>query len=622
MLTITKTHTGNFTQGQTGALYSVTVANGAAAGPTTGLVTVTETVPAGLTLVSMAGTGWTCAATTCTRSDTLAAGAAYPAIAVAVNVASNATTPKINSVAVSGGGSATASTTDSTVILTTTVPVTLSLSRTRMAFGGSATVSAITPAQEVVLGMAGASTNSWTAASSGGWLGVTPTSGQGPGRLSVFVVPSALPPAGTYTRSITVNAAGATNGPILLTATLTVKPTTALPFGYFETPPDNTTGISGSIAVTGWALDDVGVKQVTIWRDPVGPEPTYPNGYIYIGDSLFVPGARPDVEATFSTSPNAYRAGWGYMMLTNALPAKGNGVFTLHAIAVDEEGNSTKLGSKTITVDNLHSVKPFGAIDAPAPGQTVSGLFANSGWALTPQPARIPLDGSTVWVNVDGINIANALFGQLRPDVASIFPGYANSNSSAGQYLLDTTAFSNTMHTMAWIVYDNLGHGDGIGSRFFHILNTPTGAAAGSAPLSPEAAASELSLRMRLSRLQAPQAAALTHPAYRRGYDRSAPLTTIRQAGAGLLEPIALKELDRLELYLPAGQAWTAALRVAGELRELPVGSTFDAEGGVFYWQLGPVFFGEYALEFSALDGTVLPVTVRVGAAETAATAQ
>ncbi|MBL0156487.1 MAG: hypothetical protein IPP47_05220 [Bryobacterales bacterium] len=117
-LTITKSHTGNFTQGQTGALYSVTVANGAAAGPTTGLVTVTETVPAGLTLVSMSGSGWTCAATTCTRSDALAAGAAYPAIAVAVNVASNATTPRINSVAVSGGGSATASTTDSTIILT------------------------------------------------------------------------------------------------------------------------------------------------------------------------------------------------------------------------------------------------------------------------------------------------------------------------------------------------------------------------------------------------------------------------------------------------------------------------------------------------------------------------
>ncbi|HEY3444517.1 MAG TPA: hypothetical protein VGK29_27445 [Paludibaculum sp.] len=621
-LTITKAHTGSFTQGQTGAVYSVVVANGATAGPTTGVVTVTETPPSGLALVSMAGAGWTCATTACTRSDVLAAGASYPVIAVTVNVASNATTPKVNSVAVSGGGSVTASTTDSTVITPTTAPVTLSLSRTQLAFGSSSTVSAFTPAQEIVLGMAGANTNSWTAVTSGGWLGVAPTVGQGLGRLSVFVVPSALPPPGTYTRSITVNAAGATNGPIVLTVILTVKAATALPFGYFETPLDNTTGISGSIAVTGWALDDVGVKQVTIWRDPVGPEPTHPNGYVYIGDSLFVPGARPDVEAKFNTRPNAYRAGWGYMMLTNALPAKGNGIFRLHAIAVDEEGHSLELGSKTITVDNLHSVKPFGAMDVPAPGQTASGLFSNSGWALTPQPARIPLDGSTVWVNVDGVNIANALYGQLRQDVASIFPGYNNSNSSGGQYVLDTTAFSNAMHTMAWIVYDNLGHVDGIGSRFFHILNTPTGASAGSVPVLPEAASSEHSLRMRLSRLQAPQVPALTHPAYRQGYDRSVPLTPIRQAGAGLLKPIPLKELDCLELHLPAGQVWTAALRAAGELRELPIGSTFDAEGGVFYWQLGPAFFGEYALEFRALDGTVLPITVRVGAPEPTARAQ
>ena len=128
-LRIAKTHVGNFTQGQQNAAYAVTVSNAANAGPTTGLVTVTETAPAGLTLVGMAGTGWTCAATTCTRADALAAGASYPAIAVTVNVAANATSPQINAVAVSGGGSAAANTADSTVITTTTAPV-LSITKT------------------------------------------------------------------------------------------------------------------------------------------------------------------------------------------------------------------------------------------------------------------------------------------------------------------------------------------------------------------------------------------------------------------------------------------------------------------------------------------------------------
>jgi uncharacterized repeat protein (TIGR01451 family) len=118
ILTVGMSHTGNFTQGQNGATYSVTVSNAAGAGQTSGTVTVTETVPSGMTLVSMAGTGWTCPAggTTCTRNDVLNGGSSYAAITVTVNVASNAGTPLSNSVSVSGGGSATANRSDPTVV--------------------------------------------------------------------------------------------------------------------------------------------------------------------------------------------------------------------------------------------------------------------------------------------------------------------------------------------------------------------------------------------------------------------------------------------------------------------------------------------------------------------------
>jgi hypothetical protein len=95
----------------------MTVSNTAGAGPTSGLVTVTETAPSGLSLVSMAGKGWTCAANTCTRSDALAAGSSYPAITVTVNVAANATSSQVNAVSVSGGGSGSANTTDPTTIM-------------------------------------------------------------------------------------------------------------------------------------------------------------------------------------------------------------------------------------------------------------------------------------------------------------------------------------------------------------------------------------------------------------------------------------------------------------------------------------------------------------------------
>jgi uncharacterized repeat protein (TIGR01451 family) len=116
LLSITKTHSGNFTQGQQHATYTVTVSNTAGAGAPSGTVTVTDTLPSGLTLVSLAGTGWTCTAATCTRADAPPSGLPYPAITATVNVGSTATSPQINSVTVSGGGSVSATITDSTVI--------------------------------------------------------------------------------------------------------------------------------------------------------------------------------------------------------------------------------------------------------------------------------------------------------------------------------------------------------------------------------------------------------------------------------------------------------------------------------------------------------------------------
>ncbi len=107
---------GFFVQGQTGATYSVVVSNAAAAGPTSGAVTVTDIPPATLTLVSMSGTGWNCSGAACTRSDTLNPGASYPAITVTANVAQDAPSQVMNEVAVSGGGAAAASATNLTTI--------------------------------------------------------------------------------------------------------------------------------------------------------------------------------------------------------------------------------------------------------------------------------------------------------------------------------------------------------------------------------------------------------------------------------------------------------------------------------------------------------------------------
>jgi uncharacterized repeat protein (TIGR01451 family) len=104
-LTVAKTHTGSFTQGQTGASYTITVFN-QGSGATSGTVSVADALPTGLTATALSGTGWTCnlGTLTCDRSDALAASQSFPAITLTVDVAGDAPASLANTATVSGGG--------------------------------------------------------------------------------------------------------------------------------------------------------------------------------------------------------------------------------------------------------------------------------------------------------------------------------------------------------------------------------------------------------------------------------------------------------------------------------------------------------------------------------------
>ncbi|MDO3681038.1 putative Ig domain-containing protein [Paenibacillus ehimensis] len=105
-LTIAKSHTGSFTQGQASAVYTITVTNSGQGTTDGSAVTVTDTLPAGLTLKGLGGNGWSCDSGTlsCTRSDALAGGNAYPPLTVTVSVDQAAPAAVTNSAVVSGGG--------------------------------------------------------------------------------------------------------------------------------------------------------------------------------------------------------------------------------------------------------------------------------------------------------------------------------------------------------------------------------------------------------------------------------------------------------------------------------------------------------------------------------------
>jgi len=461
-----------------------------------------------------------------------------------------------------------------------------------------------TPPAHVELYNTGSDALNWTANSSSTWLQVVPASGVGDATLSVSVTPSGLA-AGTYTGWITVTDAGAINSPQAVKVVLTVKTSGTNPFGYFDIPENNSTGITGSIPVSGWALDDIEVTNLKIYRNSVTGEPS---GLVFLGDGLFIEGSRPDVEAAYPTTPNADRSGWGYNLLTNTMPNEGNGTFTLTAKATDREGHTVTIGSKTITCDNANATAPFGTIDTPTPGETTSGnAYANWGWALTPLPSTIPTDGSSIWVYVDGTPLGHPLYNLYRQDVATTFPGLNNSNGAVGVFNFNTTGLSKGIHSICWSVTDDNAHTSGIGSRWFYISNSGApfslshfnqDTSSSSGYLIPEDASQSLTVKT--------------------GFKKTEKTVGPSKNGDVSLE---MNVNEPLVLIFPGEKGEKAfsrkpRMRINDILRVMPAGSMMDARNGTFSWMPGPGFYGSYPLEFLQETGGRLlrhKVTVQVG---------
>ena len=108
-LTLSKSHVGNFTRGS-GASFTITVSDISLLGATSGVVTVNDTLPLGLTPTSASGTGWTCSVSaqtvSCTRADSLAVASSYPSITLNVAVSQAAPATVTNTAVVGGGNEA------------------------------------------------------------------------------------------------------------------------------------------------------------------------------------------------------------------------------------------------------------------------------------------------------------------------------------------------------------------------------------------------------------------------------------------------------------------------------------------------------------------------------------
>ncbi|MGD2084661.1 MAG: SBBP repeat-containing protein [Candidatus Aminicenantes bacterium] len=458
----------------------------------------------------------------------------------------------------------------------------------------------------------GGGTLNWIVSENSQFIECNPTSGTNFGDVEVSLNNPGALPKGASTAKIIISDSNAPNSPQTIFVTIMnynrpdYPPEYHAPFGYFETPVNYST-VSGSVPLTGWALDDIEVEKVELCLGSCKDSQ-------YIGRATFVEGARPDVAQVYPDYPYNTRAGWGYLMLTHLLP---NGNHTIWAEAKDREGHWVTLGLKTITIDNANAVKPFGTIDSPTPGGTSSGgNYKVSGWALTPLPKTIPSDGIDVYV--DGVMLGKATYGIYNADVYGLFPNYNNSGGAGFYYWLNTLDLDNGLHTIQCVVTDNDNETDGIGSRYFYIKNIGT--------INSLSQTSDRKYHLMTELADIP--VDYWEPVrIKKGYGKEDDSQLIYPDEDGVIN-LEIKELERIMVRLNQSKPtrpgdrefrgtdrrfeqqktaapardhqfqYTGYLVMEGRLWSLPIGSSLNTRRSIFYWQPGVAYFGEYQLVF------------------------
>ena len=348
---------------------------------------------------------------------------------------------------------------------------------------------------------------------------------------------------------------------------------------------------------------------------------------IFVGTSVFIEGARTDVQALYPSFPRNEVGGWGFLVLSNTLPGQGNGRFTFHIYAHDREQRVTRIGIRTFDADNAHATLPFGTIDTPAQGETIRGsAYVNFGWVLTQQPKYILPNGSTINVYIDGNLVGNVSYNHYRADIATIFPGYANTPPQAGLQPCPSCIGPighRTINTTALVQrppHDCLDR-DGYWRLYRRHRQPLLPCRQWQPPRSPPRRPRPRRRRWlrRLTSARRPRAAspprsdvrcarcrcrrtASSVDAAGRAMPPSAPIPSTRPAA----RCCAATSSTASSSGWPArrqGDAFTGYVQVGDDLTPLPVGSHLNESTGTFVWSPGVGFIGNYDLLFVEWSG-------------------
>jgi len=419
-VSVTKAHSGSFSQGQSNAAFTVVIDNNGTNGPTgdptgTNPMKVTDTLNSAFTYSTFSGTNWSCSAVgqvvTCTNDSAIAEGSSYPTLTIDVNVSAGATGTVTNKVSVSGAGvSATSSNTDTVTIDVPPVFTSGASATFTVGTAGSFVVTASgTPAptfsETGALPTGVTLTNTGTisgtpAAGTGGTYPITITAANGSNATQNFTLTVDQAPAITSANNTTFATGTAGSFTVIASAfpTATFSETGALPSGVTFSSAGLLSGTPGAGAggtypITITASNGVSPNATQSFTLTVNQAPVFTSAssttFTVGAAGAFIVAASGNPAATFSET-GALPSGVTLSSagLLSGTPAAGTG--GTYAITITAANGTNATQNFTLTVDQApaitsannttFSVGTAGSFTAtatgfPSPGFTETGAL-------------------------------------------------------------------------------------------------------------------------------------------------------------------------------------------------------------------------------------------------------
>src|ERR1017187_8881166 len=270
-----------------------------------------------------------------------------------------------------------------------------------------------------------------------------------PGRLGcpnvgfTYSLDTSVFSAGTHT--ITVSATD-TDDPTRDTGSASVTVTVSggsPPYVNIDDPAPHA-ALSGTILVTGWALDNVTAIGTAINPNSLQVKV---DGYLY-GTATYGE-ERQDVCNVYPGRAGCPNVGFNFELNTAPLSP---GAHTITVSATDTDDPTPDTGSASVTV-TVPSVAPNGPpyvnIDIPAPNAVISGEVVVTGWAIDNVTSiGTAINPSSTEVFVDGVLVGTATYGSKRQDVCNVYPGRPGCPNVGFNFNLDTLTLPNGPHTI------------------------------------------------------------------------------------------------------------------------------------------------------------------------------